>query len=148
MKTTRTAAFLTTLLLASAAFAREHTALNGTWTLIPTRSDFAGERVIQTGTVNIHERQGDISVERNFAYEGATGTTFYRDMIDSENSATIHSGKEFKTKARWDHAVLKVTTTEAGAVTQETYTLTADGTLMVNVQRPDHKSITLYFQRN
>jgi hypothetical protein len=142
MKTTITAVFLTTLL-----FAGQHTALNGTWTLIPTKSDFAGERVIQTGTVTINERQGDITVERNFAYEGATGTTFYRDMIDSENSATIHTSKELKTKARWDHDVLKVTTTQSGAVTVETYTLTADGTLMANVTRPDHKSITLYFRK-
>jgi hypothetical protein len=147
MKTKITGAVFATLLIASFAFAREHTALNGTWTLIPTRSDFAGERVIQTGTVTINERQGDISVERNFAYEGATGTTFYRDMIDSENSATIHSGKEFKSKARWDHDVLKVSTTVSGAATLETYTLSADGTLMVNVLRPDHKSITLYFER-
>src|SRR5271165_790121 len=146
-KMTITAAILATVLIASSAFAREHTALNGTWTLIPTRSDFAGQPVIQTGTVTINERQGDISVERNFAYEGATGTTFYRDMIDSENSATIRTGKELKTKARWDHDVLKVTTTEAGAVTLETYTLAADGTMMVTVTRPDHKSITLYFQR-
>jgi hypothetical protein len=137
-----TAAFLTNLV-----FAREHTALNGTWTLIPTRSDFAGQPVIQTGTVTINERQGDISVERNFAYEGATGTTFYRDMTDSQNSATIHDGKDFKTKARWDHDVLKVTTTQSGAVTLETYTLTPDGTMMATVQRPDHKVITLYFQR-
>jgi len=147
MKTAVTGAVLATLLFASSTFARQHTALNGTWTLIPTRSDFAGQPVIQTGTVTINERQGDITVERNFAYEGATGTTFYRDMIDSENSATIHTGKEFKTKARWDHDVLKVTTTQSGAVTFETYTLNGDGTLMVNVTRPDHKSITLYFQR-
>jgi hypothetical protein len=137
-----TAAFLTSLV-----FAREHTALNGTWTLIPTRSDFAGQPVMQTGTVTIHERQGDITVERSFAYEGATGTTFYRDMTDSQNSATIHDGKDFKTKARWDHDVLKVTSTQSGAVTVETYTLNADGTMTVNVQRPDHKVITLYFQR-
>ncbi len=137
-----TAAFLT-----SALFAGQHTALNGTWTLIPTRSDFAGQPVMQTGTVTINERQGDISVERSFAYEGATGTTFYRDMTDSQNSATIHDGKDFKTKARWDHDVLKVTTTQSGAVTLETYTLSADGTMMATVQRPDHKIITLYFQR-
>jgi hypothetical protein len=147
MKTAITGAVLATLLFASSTFARQHTALNGTWNLIPTRSDFAGQPVIQTGTVTINERQGDITVERNFAYEGATGTTFYRDMIDSENSATIHTGKEFKTKARWDHDALKVTTTQSGAVTVETYTLTGDGTLMVNVTRPDHKTITLYFQR-
>jgi hypothetical protein len=147
MKTTITAAFLTTLLFASSAFARERTALNGTWTLIPTRSEFAGQPVIQTGTVTINERQGDITVSRSFAYEGATETLFYRDMTDSENSATIKSGKDFKTKARWDHDVLKVTTTQGGAVTLETYTLTADGTMMASVIRPDHKVITLYFQR-
>jgi hypothetical protein len=147
MKTKISTTILTTFLFASLAFARGHTALNGTWTLIPTRSNFAGQPVIQTGTVTINERQGDITVERNFAYEGATGTTFYRDMIDSENSATIHTGKEFKTKARWDHDALKVTTTQSGGVTVETYTLTGDGTLMVNVTRPDHKTITLYFQR-
>jgi len=138
---------MTAVLLTTVLFAREHTALNGTWTLIPTRSDFAGQPVMQTGTVTINERQGDITVSRNFAYEGAAETFFYRDMTDSENSATVHAGKDFKTKARWDHDVLKVTTTQSGAVTLETYTLTADGTMMVNVQRPDHKSITLYFQR-
>jgi len=138
---------MTAVLLTTVLFAREHTALNGTWTLIPTRSEFAGQPVMQTGTVTINERQGDITVSRNFAYEGAAETFFYRDMTDSENSATVHAGKDFKTKARWDHDVLKVTTTQSGAVTLETYTLTADGTMMVNVQRPDHKSITLYFQR-
>lgn len=147
MKTAIAGAVLATLLFASSTFARQHTALNGTWTLIPTRSDFAGQPVIQTGTVTINERQGDISVERNFAYEGATGTTFYRDMIDGENSATIHSGKEFKTKARWDHDALKVTTTVSGAVTLETYTLDADGTMMVTVVRPGRKPITLFFER-
>jgi hypothetical protein len=142
MKPIITAALLTTLLFASG-----HTALNGTWTLIPTRSEFNGQPVMQTGTVTINERQGDITVSRSFAYEGATETLFYRDMTDSQNSATIRDGKDFKTKARWDHDVLKVTTTQAGAVTLETYTLNADGTMMVNVIRPDHKTITLYFQR-
>jgi hypothetical protein len=40
-----------------------------------------------------------------------------------------------------------VTTTESGAVTLESYTLTPDGTMMVSVVRPDHKPITLFFQR-
>lgn len=147
MKTTITGAVLTTLLFSFTAYARQHSALNGTWTLIPTKSDFAGQPVVQTGTVTINERNGDISVERNFAYEGATGTTFYRDMIDSENSATIHDGKELKTKAKWDHDVLKVSTTLSGAVTLETYTLATDGTMIVNVVRPEGKPITLVFQR-
>jgi len=138
---------LTTLFFAFTAFAREHTALNGTWTLVPVKSDFAGQPVIQTGTVTINEREGDITVSRNFTYAGATETFFYRDLTDSENSATIHSGKDLKTKTKWDHDVLKVTTTQSGAVTLESYSLAADGTMLVSVIRPDRKPITLVFER-
>ena len=137
---------MTTLLFAVSAFARDHTALNGTWTLVPTKSDFAGQPVIQTGTVTINERQGDITVSRNFTYEGATETFFYRDLTDSENDATIHTGKDLKSKTRWDHDVLKVTTTQSGAITLESYTLAADGSMMVSVVKPDRKPITLVFQ--
>ena len=140
-------AALTTLLLAFSAFARDHSALNGTWTLVPARSDFAGQPVVQTGTVTITERQGDITVSRNFAYAGAAETFFYRDMTDAENNATIHSGKDLKSKSRWDHDVLKVTTTQSGAVTVESYALAADGTMTVGVVRPGQASITLAFQR-
>ena len=144
--TTIAGAALTTLLFAYSAFAHDHNFLNGTWTLVPARSDFAGQRVVQTGTVTINERQGIITVDRNFVYEGATETFFYRDMNDSDNSATIHTGKYLKTKTSWDHDVLKVKTTESGAVTLETFTLAADGTMLVNVARPDRKPITLIFQ--
>jgi hypothetical protein len=138
---------LTTLLFAFAAFARDHSALNGTWTLVPAKSDFAGQPVVQTGTVTIADRDGVIIVSRNFTYEGATETYFYRDLTDAENNATIHTGKDLKSKTRWDHGVLKVTTTESGAVTLESYTLAADGDMMVDVVRPEQKPITLVFQR-
>ena len=139
--------FSIALLFALCAFGRDHKELNGTWTLVPTKSDFGGESVMQTGTVTINERQGDITVSRNFAYEGATETFFYKDMTDSQNSATIHSGKELKSKTRWDHDVLKVVTTQNGVTTVESYTMAADGTLMANVATPGHKAITLYFER-
>jgi hypothetical protein len=139
-------AVLTTLLFAFCAFAHPHNALNGTWTLVPAKSDFAGQRVVQTGTVTINEREGIISVSRNFVYEGATETFFYRDITDSNDNATIHSGKDIKSKTRWDHDVLKVTTTQSGAVTLESYSLAADGTMLVNVVRPQQKPITLVFQ--
>jgi hypothetical protein len=42
---------------------------------------------------------------------------------------------------------LKVTTTQSGAATLESYTLAADGTMVVNVLRPEHKLITLVFHR-
>ena len=151
MKNTRSAstitgAVLTTILVSFSAFAHDHNALNGTWTLVPTKSDFAGQPVVQTGSVTINERQGVVTVSRSFVYEGATETFFYRDITDAENNATIHTGKDLKSKTSWDHDVLKVTTTQYGATTLERHTLAADGTMMVNVERPDHKAITLVFQ--
>jgi len=136
-----------TLLFACPALARDHSALNGTWTLVPARSDFAGQPVVQTGTVTINEREGIIIVSRSFVYEGATETFFYRDSTGSEHNDTIHTGKDLKSKTRWDHDVLKVTTTQSGAITLESYTLAADGTMRVSVERPEHKPITLVFQR-
>src|ERR1700689_5195342 len=132
---------LMTLLFAFPAFARDHSALNGTWTLEPAKSDFAGQPVVQTGTVTINDRQGIIVVSRSFVYEGATETYFYSDSAGSENNSTIHSGKDLKSKTKWDHDVLKVTTTQSGAITFESYSLTPDGTMLVSVVRPDPSSI-------
>jgi len=140
-------AVLTTLLFALSAFAGDHSLLNGSWTLAPAKSDFAGQPVVQTGTVTIKDRDGVIIVTRSFVYEGATETFFYNDMTDSEHNATIHTGKNLKSKTRWDHDTLKVTTTQSGAVTVESYTLAADGSMRVDVVRPEHKPITLVFQR-
>ena len=44
---------LMTLLLTYSASARDHSSLNGTWILVPATSDFAGQPVVQTGTVTI-----------------------------------------------------------------------------------------------
>jgi hypothetical protein len=137
----------TMLLFAFTAFARDHSDLNGTWTLVPAKSDFAGQPVLQTGTVTINDRQGNVSVSRNFQYQGATETFFYSDLTDSERNATIHTGKDIKSKTRWDHDVLKVTTTQNGAITVESYVLAADGTMTATVIRPDQKPITLVFER-
>ncbi len=139
-------AVLTTLIWAVPASARDHSAMTGDWTLVPAKSDFAGQPVVQTGTVTIHEQQGVIVVTRSFVYEGANETYFYNDSTGSENNSTIHSGKDLKSKTRWDHDVLKMTTTRSGAVTIESYRLTSDGTLLVNVERPDHPPFTLVFQ--
>src|ERR1700757_5668 len=101
------------LLFVFPVFAGDHTVLNGTWAMLPARSDFGGQPVIQTGTVTINEREGNITVSRDFRYEGAAETFFYKDMTDSANSATIHSGKDLKSKTKWDHDVLKVFTTQS-----------------------------------
>ncbi len=103
--------------------------------------------MIQTGTVTINEREGDITVSRDFKYEGASETFFYKDMTDSENNATIHSGKDVKSKAKWDHDVLKVITTQSGVVTTESFALAPNGSMTVNIVKPGSKPITLVFVR-
>jgi hypothetical protein len=142
-----TGAVLTTLLFAFSVSARDHSAMIGTWTLEPAKSDFAGQPVVQTGSVTISSRDGIVIVQRNFAYEGATDTYFYRDITDADNNATIHTSKQLKSKTGWDHDVLKVTTTRNGAVTVESYSLAADGDMTATVVRPDQKTFTLIFQR-
>jgi len=135
------------LLIAFSAAARDHSAMNGSWTLVPTKSDFAGQPVVQTGTVTIDDHQGIIVVTRSFVYQGAAETFFYKDLTDAEDNATIRTGKDVKSKTRWDRDVLKVTTTQSGATTVESYALAVDGTMLVSVVRPDHSPITLVFQR-
>ena len=100
-------AVLTMSLIAISAFARDDNVLCF-WTLVPAKSDFAGQPVVQTGTVTIHDRQGIIIVERSFVYEGAAETFFYSDVTDSEHNATIKTGKDLKSKTSWDHDVLTV----------------------------------------
>jgi hypothetical protein len=139
---------VTTLLFAVSGFASDRAALNGTWNLVPAQSDFAGQPVVQTGTVTISDHTGVTVISRSFVYEGAAETFFYNDSsANSRYSPTIHSGKDLKTKTKWDHDVLKVTTTQSGAVTVESYTLAADGTMRVGVERPVGKPIALVFQR-
>lgn len=140
-------AVLTALLFAYPAFARDHGAFNGTWTLIPEKSEFAGQPVVQTGTVTISGQQGVIVVTRSFVYSGVTEVFFFNDSTGSENNSTVHLGKDLKTKTKWDHDALKVTTTQSGAITLESYTLSADGMLTDSVITPEHKPITLVFRR-
>ncbi len=140
-------AVLTTVLFALPLAARDHAAFNGTWILVPARSDFAGQSVVQTGTVTIKSEDRVIIVERNFKYEGIAETYFYSDLSDANGGATIHTGKDLKSKTKWDHDVLRVTTTLDGAVTVESYALSADGGMKVNVVRPGRKAVELAFER-
>jgi hypothetical protein len=136
------------VLVALSAFGRDHNALNGTWTLVPEKCDFAGQPPLQSGTVTINDREGNITLSRSLVYAGAPGeTVFYSDMTDGQHHATIQNGNDVKSKTKWDHDVLRVTTTKSGAVTLESYSLAPDGAMTVSVTRPEHKTITLVFQR-
>jgi hypothetical protein len=127
--------------------ARDHNTLNGIWTLVPTKSDFNGQAVIQTGTVTIEDREGAIVVTRNFKYEGSSQTSFYKDTLGNEDNSSIKSSKDLKTRTQWDHDILKVITTRSGRETLETYRLAADGSLVATVEVPGHPPATLRFER-
>ncbi len=147
---TRKSFFLSAAALAffaASAFAANHHSLNGTWTLLADKSDFGGGKMIQSATITINDRQHNISISRNFTSEGENTTASYTFDTDARENATIHQGAGFKSKAKWDGDVLKVTTTRTNGVEMERYSLHPDGTLMMVIDRPDHRTLTLYFQR-
>ncbi len=135
------------VLFAACAMAANHHSLNGTWTLEPTRSNFDGEPAIQTGSVTINDREHNITVTRSFNYDGENRSFEYSFTTDGRENSSIHQGKTFKSKAKWEGDVLRVTTTENGATTVERYSLAPDGSLMLVVERPEHRPVTLFFQR-
>jgi hypothetical protein len=124
-----------------------HPLVNGTWVLNPTRSNFAGEPAIQTGTVTINERQHHIYISRSFNYDNEAGGFDYSFTTDGAVNSTIKNGKSFRSKAKWEHDSLVVTTTREGLTTVERYNPNPDGTLTLVVERPNHQTETLYMQR-
>ena len=131
---------------AAPALANHHHELNGTWLLVPARSVLNGEPAIQTGTVSINDREGNIWVERSFSLEDANSTVTTNFATDSRHNASIKE-PGFKSKAKWDGDVMKVTTMHAGVTTVERYSLVGDGSMMLQVDRTGRPSETLYFQR-
>ena len=121
--------------------------LNGTWKLVPTRSEFAGEPVIQTGTVTINNREHNIYISRGFTLDGEKQSVTYNFTTDARENSSIKEGKTFKSKAKWDDDVLKVTTDADGVVSTERYRLNPDGTMTLAVDRPGHQPVTLVFER-
>lgn len=134
-------------LTAAALWAGSHQSLNGTWRLIPARGEFAGEQVIQTGTVTIADRQGNIFVSRDFTFDGESQTASYGFSTDGRENSSIHEGKQFKSKAKWEGHTLVVTSTQDNITSTERFSLGADGALTLVVERPAHRAITLYFER-
>lgn len=135
------------VLMGTAVMGSDHHALNGTWKLIPARSEFAGEPVIQTGTITIDDRQHNIYILRNFTYEGSAQTVNYSFSTDGRENSSIHEGKAFKSKAKWEGSELKVLTTEGDVTTTERLNQAGSGTLTLVVERPGHRTITLFFER-
>jgi len=141
------AGFTMFMATASSGLAESHHKLNGTWVLMPTRSNFGGEPALQTGTVTINDREHNIYVSRSFNFDTPGQTSSYNFSTDGRESSSIREGKTFKTKAKWDDKVLVVTTTSDFGTEAERFSLAPDGMMMMVVERPGHAPKTLYFQR-
>lgn len=129
-----------------AAFAFNHHELNGTWQLVPSRSELNGEPAIQSGTVTINDREGNIYVDRSFNLDAANQSVTTNFSTDARAKASIKQAG-FKSKAKWDGNVMKVVTTHDGMTTVERYSLAGDGTMVLQVERSGRPSETLYFER-
>lgn len=134
------------VLFTACAWANDHHRMNGVWQLIPASSESNGEPAIQTGTVTVNDREGNIFVQRNFNFDAASQSTASSFATDSRHNATIKE-PGFKSKAKWEGHVLTVTTTRNGETTMERYSLRDDGTMMLELDRPGHQPETLLFQR-
>ena len=132
---------------AAPAFSRGHHELNGTWKLIPAQGELAGEKVTQTGTVTINDREHNVYISRNYAYNGATQSHSSNFTTDGRENSTIKNGKSFRSKAKWEGDTLVVTTTEDNTTAVERYTLEPDGTLKLYIEHEGQPPTTLHFQR-
>jgi len=135
------------ILVSATALAMDHHALNGKWRLVPTRSEFNGEPMIQTGTLTIGYRDRNIYISHDYVFDGKNVTVSYQTSMDGRVNSSIREGQAYKTKAKWEGDELKVTSTQGALTTVEHYRLNPDGTLGVTVERPDHPTVTLMFER-
>jgi len=149
MRQSRHATVLVPLLVlfVGLASAHSHHYLNGSWVLVPARSDFGGEATIGSGTVTIYDREHNIYVSRTFDFDSPAGTTSYTFRADGGENSSIKDGKTFKTKARWEGDVLKVTITNDNIQTVEHYSLQPDGSMLLTIERPGHSTMNLTFVR-
>jgi hypothetical protein len=133
-------------IFAGCALASNHHELNGSWQLVPQRSEFHGEPAIQTGTFTIEDREGNIYVSRNFNYDQADRNTSSTFDTDARAKTSIKE-PGFRSKAEWKGDALQVRTTQDGAVTIERFRLLGDGTMELTVDRPGHATEALFFRR-
>jgi hypothetical protein len=97
--------------------------------------------------VTINDREGNISISRDFTFDGGNETYRESFSLDGREGSSIRNGKTFKTKAKWEHDNLMVTTVEDGVTTLEHYWLGPEGALHLTVEAPEHPLIQLVFQR-
>lgn len=133
------------VLFTGLALADSHQSLNGTWILVPTNGD-GGAPEIKTATITITDREHNIYISRSFTHEDSSQSVWHSFTTDSREDASIRQGRNFKSKAKWDGNVLKVTTIRDNVTEHEQYSLRPDGLLMLMIERPGHPPLTFYFQ--
>ena len=129
------------------ANANNASGFNGTWTLIPSRSDFGGQQPIQAGTVKIEVQPNNVYISRDFRYGDKGETESYNFNPDAGKVIRIRYGQVFKTKGEWDGDSIKVSNKEKHSKEVERYTLDSDGILKLVINSPDEQPVTLFFQR-
>ena len=139
-------AVVAVLAFVTLAWAANHQELNGRWQLVPSRSELNGEPALETGSVIINDREGNIYVERSFNFDAPSQSTTTTFATDARAIATIKQ-EGFRSKAKWEDGVLKVVTTQDGNAITERYSRRNDGTMMLEVERPNHSTERLFFER-
>jgi hypothetical protein len=133
-------------LFAASALANHHHELNGAWQLIPSRSVLNGGPAIQSGTVTINDREGNVYVDRNFNLTEGNRTVTTNFFTDAREKASIKQ-PGLISKAKWEGDLLKVVTTQDGVTTVERYSLSSDGSMILQVDRTGRPPETLVFER-
>jgi hypothetical protein len=134
------------VMFAAMGWAVNHHELNGTWQLLPARSNLNGEPAIKSGTVTIHDREGNIYVSRNFDFDAAH-STFNGSFSTDAREGTAIKRAGLWSKSKWEGGALTVTTVQNGVTTVERYSLLNDGSMMEQVTRTGHQPETFYFER-
>jgi len=136
------------LIFSAAAWARDHHELDGTWKLLPTRSELNGEPPFASGTVTINDYNGKIYLMQHFSLGDSTDFSSAGFTLEGHYNDVIRSRAGFWGVVSWEEDTLHVKTTENGDTTVERFTIEPDGILMMSFQRPGHQTIRLYFQRS
>ena len=124
--------------------AADHDALNGTWTLVPSQSNFGSNPAIESGRITIASQGDTTTVTRSFKYSEGGEEVFYRDMTQSQDNA---AAGDLKSETSWSGEMMKVSTVRGNANVTETYSLAPDGNLVVTVAHGDQAPVTLVFTR-
>ena len=138
--------FLASFLLFSlAASARNHDDLNGTWKLLPPRSELNGEPAFSSGTVTITSHGGNLYLSQSFAMASEHDTATAGFTIQGKLDSVIRQGTDFWGVAKWSEDTLEVQTTNKGEISMERFRTDPDGVMVLTLDRSGHHTVRLFF---